>query len=203
MPYRVNSSDQHTANGLVLDLDSEDHSINHPVHHITESPSSPAFIPKLLADKIVYFKRLNLNSIVRNELDVLRHAVEDEMDSNSSNSSDHTNSIVIERQGGLANKFVLSLLLTWYMFSALTLYTNKYIVTTRKTDPTLVGTFQMIVTSLCGFAQLRRSTWKRGAGGLTSSFNHNIHRYTSLIFVRNMFVIGFMRYSHCSSTIFL
>ena len=48
-------------------------------------------------------------------------------------------SVVIEKQGGLTNKFVITLLFLWYLFSALTLYTNKYIITSRHIDPTLVG----------------------------------------------------------------
>jgi hypothetical protein len=47
--------------------------------------------------------------------------------------------VIIEKQGGLANRFVILLLILWYMCSALTLYTNKYIITTRKIDPTLIG----------------------------------------------------------------
>jgi len=50
-------------------------------------------------------------------------------------------SVVIEKNGGLANKFVLLLLLLWYFCSAITLYTNKYIITSRKVDPTLIGNF--------------------------------------------------------------
>lgn len=48
-------------------------------------------------------------------------------------------SVVIEMFGGLKNKFVLLLLCMWYACSALTLFTNKYIISSRKTDPTLIG----------------------------------------------------------------
>ena len=51
----------------------------------------------------------------------------------------HLKSVVIEKRGGLKNKFVLTLLLLWYFCSAVTLYSNKYIITTRKVDPTLIG----------------------------------------------------------------
>ena len=47
--------------------------------------------------------------------------------------------VAIEKSGGLANRFVLMLLMLWYLFSALTLYTNKYIITSRQIDPTIIG----------------------------------------------------------------
>ncbi len=48
-------------------------------------------------------------------------------------------SVIIEKNGGLKNKFVLLLLFLWYFCSAITLYTNKYIITSRNADPTLIG----------------------------------------------------------------
>lgn len=55
------------------------------------------------------------------------------------NKSGPADSLVIEKKGGLRNKYVLFLLLLWYFCSAVTLYTNKYIITSRKIDPTLIG----------------------------------------------------------------
>lgn len=49
--------------------------------------------------------------------------------------------VLIEKQGGLSNKTVLIILTLWYLFSALTLFTNKYIVTYNKGDPTLLGNY--------------------------------------------------------------
>ena len=71
--------------------------------------------------------------------------------------SSSSQSVVIEKFGGLKNKFVLLLLLMWYMCSALTLYTNKYIISSRQTDPTLIGTIQMVITCLCCLVQMRYS----------------------------------------------
>jgi hypothetical protein len=162
------------------------------------------------------------NSFLKKEFNEIRHAVEDDEQVDFHNrkeekvknlSSNYESSIIIERQGGLANRFVFFLLLLWYFFSALTLYTNKYIVTTRKIDPTLIGTFQMFVTCLCGFVQLKNTQWKRehnsslivlynnnnnnnnkssGTAG-SSNYLHFRYKYGSMVFLRNMFIIGLMR----------
>ncbi len=58
---------------------------------------------------------------------------------NKISSGDVAGSVSIEKKGGLANKFVLLLLFLWYIFSALTLYTNKYIISTKRADATLIG----------------------------------------------------------------
>jgi hypothetical protein len=53
-------------------------------------------------------------------------------------SFNHQN-VLIEKHGGLSNRHVLAILSLWYFFSALTLFTNKYIVSQSKGDPTLLG----------------------------------------------------------------
>ena len=89
--------------------------------------------------------RLNhLNKFIKEEFDEFRHAIENDIEEDYHNKIESRNgndnqSIVIERQGGLANRFVIFLLFLWYLFSAFTLYTNKYIVTTRKANPTIIG----------------------------------------------------------------
>ncbi|KAL1116681.1 hypothetical protein AAG570_005153 [Ranatra chinensis] len=45
-------------------------------------------------------------------------------------------------------------LVLWYFFSGCTLFLNKYILTYMQADPTLLGTFQMLMTGVCGFIQL-------------------------------------------------
>lgn len=95
-------------------------------------------------------KLRQLNSFLKEELNQIRNATYKtpvdvdasyhNMNEVRSEKSLEAKSVVIERQGGLANKFVLLLLVMWYFFSALTLYTNKYIVTSRKVDPTIMGT---------------------------------------------------------------
>ncbi|KAK6622205.1 hypothetical protein RUM44_002012 [Polyplax serrata] len=55
---------------------------------------------------------------------------------------------------GLFNMRALFFLALWYFFSGCTLFLNKYILTYMKGDPTVLGTFQMLMTALCGFIQL-------------------------------------------------
>ena len=84
-------------------------------------------------------------NLFKDEFNQIRNAYSEEIDDNTYNPKESRSeigdvrSVVIERQGGLANRFVLLLLILWYLFSALTLFTNKYIVTTRKADPTVIG----------------------------------------------------------------
>ena len=53
-------------------------------------------------------------------------------------SSLNNQNVLIEKNGGLSNKHVLAILSLWYLFSAFTLFTNKYLVTNGG-DPTLLG----------------------------------------------------------------
>ena len=110
-------------------------------------------------------KLRSINTFIKEEINQIRNAYQDDSDFHNKNEIRHDineiKSVVIERQGGLANRFVLLLLFLWYFFSALTLYTNKYIVTSHKADPTIIGTVQMIVTCICGFVQLRSQQNKK------------------------------------------
>lgn len=89
----------------------------------------------------------SINTFLKGEFREFRHAIEDNIDADYHNVEKadggalESQTVVIERQGGLANRFVLFLLFLWYIFSALTLYTNKYIVGTRKADSFIVGNF--------------------------------------------------------------
>lgn len=140
-----------------------------------------------------------LNQFVRKEFVAVKHAVEDDIDNDDdshnrkpSDLDTEHKSVLIERQGGLANSFVFFLLFLWYIFSALTLYTNKYIVATRKLDPTLVGTVQMIVTSFFGYVQLKHTQWAH-SGDMLSHIKTNNQHYRTVVFWRNMVIIGFLR----------
>ncbi|CAF0717269.1 unnamed protein product [Brachionus calyciflorus] len=174
-----------------------------------DMPTRTSTTENIKEDSVDYkinFKRIlsiekikNFNKFIKNEFDAMRHAVEDDIDQDEDyhnrkpiDKNTENKSVIIERQGGLANQFVLFLLFLWYFFSALTLYTNKYIVTTRKIDPTLIGTAQMLVTSLFGFFQLRNTHWKHMHATL-SNFNTSSHHYASIWFWKNMFIIGLLR----------
>jgi solute carrier family 35 protein E2 len=105
--------------------------------------------------------------------------------------------VVIERQGGLGNIFVIILIVLWYLFSAFTLYLNKYIVGTQKVNPNLVGTVQMVVTCVLGFAQLKKTEWKmKSKNQLIStvlSEPSSNQKQGKLLFLRNMIIIGLLR----------
>uniref|UniRef100_A0A0A9Z2H3 Solute carrier family 35 member E2B n=1 Tax=Lygus hesperus TaxID=30085 RepID=A0A0A9Z2H3_LYGHE len=57
-------------------------------------------------------------------------------------------------KGGLLNCRALFFLVLWYFFSGCTLFLNKYILSYMDADPALLGTFQMLMTGVCGFIQL-------------------------------------------------
>jgi hypothetical protein len=87
--------------------------------------------------------------------------------------------VLIEKHGGLANKVVIAYLVLWYLFSALTLFTNKVIVANIQFDPTLQGAMQMSITSICGFIQLYYKPFKNnpifrgGSGNILYNYNFN------------------------------
>lgn len=55
---------------------------------------------------------------------------------------------------GLFNVRALFFLILWYFFSGCTLFLNKYILSYMEADPTILGTFQMLMTAACGFIQM-------------------------------------------------
>jgi len=114
--------------------------------------------------------------------------------------------VLIEKHGGLANRAVIVYLILWYVFSALTLFTNKVIVASIKFDPTLQGAMQMSVTSICGFIQLyykpfkNNSIFRSGSGNILYNYNFN-HEHASFKakltshfhFWRGMLIVGALR----------
>ncbi|CAL1532899.1 unnamed protein product [Lymnaea stagnalis] len=61
----------------------------------------------------------------------------------------------IDRESqGLFNTRAFTFLILWYFFSACTLFLNKYILATLKSDPTLLGAMQMVMTTVFGFIQM-------------------------------------------------
>lgn len=55
---------------------------------------------------------------------------------------------------GLCNFRAFFFLILWYIFSGCTLFLNKYILSYMNGDPTVLGTFQMLMTTICGFLQI-------------------------------------------------
>ncbi|XP_060587514.1 solute carrier family 35 member E2A-like [Ruditapes philippinarum] len=70
-----------------------------------------------------------------------------------------TKSIIINRSDditdkGLMNPRAMTFLVLWYFFSFCTLFLNKYILTTLRGDPTMLGAMQMVMTTTLGFLQM-------------------------------------------------
>lgn len=91
----------------------------------------------------------------------------------------------LEKQG-LMNVRAMSFLILWYFFSFCTLFLNKYILSTLKGDPTLLGAMQMVMTTTLGFLQMY----------LPLGFYTAINREGKPPnFWRNMLIVGVMRFS--------
>ncbi|XP_067946073.1 solute carrier family 35 member E2A-like [Watersipora subatra] len=83
----------------------------------------------------------------------------------------------------LLNVKALSFLCLWYLFSAGTLFSNKYILSTLNSNPSVLGCSQILTTSICGYMQLNLCT-STGRRSATS----NRH------FIFNMLLLGTMRF---------
>ena len=110
-----------------------------------------------------------------------------------------SNAVVIERNGGLRNRFVLSLIGMWYFFSATTLYTSKYIVATQHANPKVIATTQMFMTSLLGYLQMtlahkRSQTKSEFIINSETSTSTSLNRSAWMLCLRNMIVIGLLRF---------
>lgn len=87
---------------------------------------------------------------------------------------------------GLLNIRAFFFLILWYIFSAFTLFLNKYILTTLKGDPAVLGAMQMVMTTICGFIQLY----------IPMGFYNPVKRDGKPPnFWRNMILVGSMRFS--------
>ncbi|KAJ8320229.1 hypothetical protein KUTeg_001816 [Tegillarca granosa] len=87
---------------------------------------------------------------------------------------------------GLLNVRAFLFLILWYIFSAFTLFLNKYILATLKGDPALLGAMQMIMTATFGFIQMY----------LPLGFYKPVKREGKPPnFWRNMVLVGCMRFS--------
>lgn len=102
-----------------------------------------------------------------------------------------TRSIIVRKEDdmesqGLMNVRAMSFLILWYFFSFCTLFLNKYILSTLKGDPTLLGAMQMVMTTTLGFLQMY----------LPLGFYTAVNREGKPPnFWRNMLIVGTMRFS--------
>eukprot|EP00088_Acartia_fossae_P000210 TRINITY_DN10074_c0_g2_i3.p1 TRINITY_DN10074_c0_g2~~TRINITY_DN10074_c0_g2_i3.p1 ORF type:complete len:363 (-),score=98.02 TRINITY_DN10074_c0_g2_i3:384-1472(-) len=87
---------------------------------------------------------------------------------------------------GLKNVRALLFLFLWYFFSGCTLFLNKYILSYRDGDATLLGSMQMILTLACGYLQMY---YPCGMGPKAS------HGKKPAGFYRHMIIIGGLRFA--------
>lgn len=86
---------------------------------------------------------------------------------------------------GLCNIRAIVFLALWYLFSFSTLFLNKYILSYLKGDPTVLGTVQLLMTTMCGLIQMY----------LPCGLYHPVHREGKPPgFLLNMLVVGSMRF---------
>ncbi|KAL3862634.1 hypothetical protein ACJMK2_008588 [Sinanodonta woodiana] len=87
---------------------------------------------------------------------------------------------------GLRDPRALFFLILWYFFSCGTLFLNKYILSSLKGDPTLLGAMQMVMTTILGFLQMYYPL----------GFYKPVNRESKpKYFWRNMILVGTMRFS--------
>ncbi|KAL4221574.1 hypothetical protein ACF0H5_019831 [Mactra antiquata] len=102
-----------------------------------------------------------------------------------------TSSIIVKRENddekaGLANPRAMFFLILWYFFSFCTLFLNKYILSTLRGDPTMLGAMQMVMTTTLGFLQMY----------LPLGFYKSVNREGKPPnFWRNMIIVGSMRFA--------
>ncbi|XP_071513204.1 solute carrier family 35 member E2A-like [Panulirus ornatus] len=85
---------------------------------------------------------------------------------------------------GLQHPRALCFLVLWYIFSGITLFLNKYILTYQKADPHVLCGMQMLITMLCGLIQMRYplGTYKQKLGQRRPDN-----------FMKSMFIVGLLQ----------
>eukprot|EP00118_Oscarella_pearsei_P004631 m.20080 g.20080 ORF g.20080 m.20080 type:complete len:340 (+) comp27971_c0_seq1:37-1056(+) len=99
-----------------------------------------------------------------------------------------------KRSNRLALKSVY--LVLWYGFSLGTLFLNKYILSWQGGQPAHVGSFQMIVTTICGGVQLASANlWTSIRRRNQKKFNGGLQQRNWKSFCRKMSFLGAMRFT--------
>ncbi|XP_064611452.1 solute carrier family 35 member E2A-like [Liolophura sinensis] len=88
--------------------------------------------------------------VSQNHIDSSGHVSKSKLERQSSSARDDEG----DHKQGLCNIRAIFFLILWYLFSACTLFLNKYILSTLKGEPTLLGTMQMVMTTVFGFLQM-------------------------------------------------
>ncbi|CAC5405194.1 SLC35E2 [Mytilus coruscus] len=133
---------------------------------------------KLIKDAESSSTSTELNMYLENSMDVVRtnigtkHIVKKQLDD--------------DEKLGLLNVRAFFFLILWYIFSAFTLFLNKYILTSLKGDPAVLGAMQMVMTTIFGFLQMY----------LPLGFYKPVLREGKPSnFWKNMILVGCMRFS--------
>ncbi|KAK3105197.1 hypothetical protein FSP39_019558 [Pinctada imbricata] len=91
-----------------------------------------------------------------------------------------------DEKAGLLSVRACLFLILWYIFSAFTLFLNKYILATLKGDPAVLGAMQMVMTTTFGLIQMY----------LPLGFYKPVQREGKPPnFWKNMILVGTMRFS--------
>ncbi|XP_071944455.1 solute carrier family 35 member E2A-like [Antedon mediterranea] len=80
----------------------------------------------------------------------------------------------------------LGYLACWYLFSFCTLFLNKYILSTLGGEPRMLGSVQMVMTTVCGFIKMFIPC---------CLYRHKSREERPPGFIRNMLFLGIMRFA--------
>ncbi|XP_015785647.1 solute carrier family 35 member E2 [Tetranychus urticae] len=84
------------------------------------------------------------------------------------------------------------IIIVWYFFSCTTLFLNKYILSYLNGDPTILGSLQLIICAICGYAHLQFPT----SFLATNPIKDEVRKPVSWDnFSSNLILIGCLRYS--------
>ncbi|XP_072174975.1 solute carrier family 35 member E2A-like [Diadema setosum] len=91
-----------------------------------------------------------------------------------------------DSQDNLLTARAMTYLMLWYFFSFCTLFLNKYILSTLGGNPGMLGSVQMVMTTVCGFFKMHVPC---------CLYHHKSKEEKPLNFRRNMVFLGVMRFA--------
>ncbi|XP_033107647.1 solute carrier family 35 member E2A-like [Anneissia japonica] len=106
-------------------------------------------------------------------------------------SSVQSHSMAIEgtlhrNKDNLMTMTALGYLVCWYIFSFCTLFLNKYILSTLGGEPKMLGSVQMVMTTICGFFKMFIPC---------CLYRHKSREERPPGFIKNMMLLGIMRFA--------
>ncbi|KAJ8021384.1 Solute carrier family 35 member E2 [Holothuria leucospilota] len=91
-----------------------------------------------------------------------------------------------EKRDSLLSSRAIAYLVLWYFFSFCTLFLNKYILSHLGGEPSMLGSVQMVMTTLCGFFKMYVPC---------CLYKHKSKTDKPPNFLRNMVLLGIMRFA--------